>query len=158
MTDEVAVATPEPEPAPAPFILEADRRWADFRGGRPILLPDGQEWHFHEPAAVIRDGKAGWTFNAPSDIDAILSHRFGRILAKWTRAADDGERASVVLEASWFLLACNYCLTQAEYESILADMDAYPDEWQAGLMGELMAPVGVALARAAGLAEATSHG
>jgi hypothetical protein len=154
MADETAVEVPDAPPAPAPFILESDRRWADFRAeGQPIGLPDGQTWWFAMPAAVVRDGKAGWTFEAPPDIDAILSHRFGKILAKWRRAADDGGRASVVLEASWFLLARQYAITQDELEGILSDMDAYGEAWQADLMGQLISLVGVALGRAAGLAE-----
>lgn len=138
----------------APPILESDRRWADFRDGREIELPSGGVWTFFEPAAVVRDGKAGWTFDAPPDVDAILSHRFGKILAKWRRAADDGERACVILEASWFLLARQYNVSQAEFEGILSGMSGWDESRQAALMGELIFLVGTALSRAAGLAEA----
>lgn len=137
-----------------PRIDERSRRWPDFRGGREITLPDGGAWSFFEPQAVLRDGRTGWTFDAPTDIDAILSHRFWRILAKWGRATDDSERACVVLEAAWFLLARNYAITADELEGILMDMHGWDERRQASLMGELLALVGVALARAAGLVEA----
>jgi hypothetical protein len=147
---EAVEAIPE-----VPFIFEADRRWSDFRGGREIMLPGGEVWAFYEPAAVMRDGKVGWSFEVPPDLDLIHSSRFGRILAKWQRAATDNERASTVLEASWFLLARNYAVTQAEFASILSDLDGCPDEFTTDLMAQLISLIGIALSRAAGLAEAT---
>lgn len=105
-----------------PFeIDEASRRWDDFQGGRAIELPDGQVWSFYEPQAKIRKGRAGWTFgvDVAPDVDQVLSDRFSRVLYKWKRASTDADRASVVLEAAWFLLARNYNLTPAEFEAIL---------------------------------------
>lgn len=106
-----------------PLIDEASRRWDDFQGGRAIELPDGQVWSFYEPAAVIRKGRAGWTFgvDVAPDVDQVLSDRFSRVLYKWKRATDDADRAAVVLTAAWFLLARNYNVTDREFQAILAN-------------------------------------
>lgn len=103
------------------IISEASRRWDDFQGGRPILLPDNQVWQFYEPQAVVRRGRVGWTFGADvaPDVDTVLSDRFSRVLYKWKRAGDDADRAAVVLTAVWFLLARNYNVTDREFQAIL---------------------------------------
>jgi hypothetical protein len=103
-------------------IDEISRRWPDFQGGRPITLPDGQDWQFYEPEAVLRNGLEGWTFGAdvPPDVDAVLSSRFSKVIYKWKRARSDADRASVVLEAAWFLLARNYAVTADEFEGVLS--------------------------------------
>lgn len=106
---------------PFELIFEASRRWDDFQGGREIMLPDGQTWSFYEPQAKVRKGRAGWTFgpDVAPDVDQVLSDRFSRVLYKWKRASTDADRASVILEAAWFLLARNYNVTPAEFEAIL---------------------------------------
>jgi hypothetical protein len=131
-------------------IDEASRRWPDFQGGQAIELPDGQTWRFYEPAAMTRGGMPGWTFGAgvPHDIDAILSDRFGRIVVKWGRAADDRERASAMLEAAWFLLARNYAVTAGEFERIVAGASAWEDSRQGRLGAQLLMLVGTACSRA----------
>lgn len=103
-------------------IDERSRRWDDFQGGRPIELPDGNFWQFYEPETVLRNGLEGWTFGAdvPPDVDAVLSSRFSRVIYKWKRARSDADRASVVLEAAWFLLARNYNVTADQFEGILS--------------------------------------
>jgi len=104
-----------------PAINEASRRWDDFQGGRPIELPDGQHWFFYEPEAMVRKGRVGWTFGADvaPDVDTVLSDRFSRVLYKWKRATTDADRASVMLEAAWFLLARNYNVTADEFGGIV---------------------------------------
>jgi hypothetical protein len=139
--------------ADTPLINEASRRWDDFPGGRWVDLPDGQRWAFYEPQAVLRDGRPGWTFGGAPDVDAILSSRFGRVLAKRSKATTDEDRASATLEAAWFLLARNYSVTPEEFEALLAPMAAWDDERQAAILAELLYVVGMAVARAAGLAE-----
>lgn len=103
-------------------VHEHTRRWPDFQGGRPILLPDNQVWQFYEPSPKIRKGRAGWTFGADvaPDVDQVLSDRFSRVLYKWKHARDDADRAAVVLTAAWFLLARNYNVTDREFQAILA--------------------------------------
>lgn len=121
------------------MIPEASRRWDDFRGGRPIELPDGQIWSFYEPAAVVRKGRAGWTFgaNVAPDVDEVLSSRFSRVLYKWKRASTDADRASVVLEAAWFLLARNYNVTPAEFEAIVGQSTSQSGDTQKSLGAKL---------------------
>ena len=103
-------------------IDEASRRWDDFQGGRPITLPDGAVWWFYEPPAVTRGISVGWTFGSgvAPDVDLTLSIRFARVVRKWKHATCDADRACVILEAAWFLLARNYSVTPAEFEAIMA--------------------------------------
>lgn len=101
----------------ATLIDEASRRWDDFQGGRPVLLPDGQTWWFFEPEAIV--GGPGWNFKAAPDLNVALSVAFGKILAKIDRAGNDEERACGALEAAWFLLARNYSVTPEEFEAIM---------------------------------------
>lgn len=150
-TTPTSIAAPEP-----PHIDERARRWPDFQGGQAIELPDGQTWWFYEPAATPRRGAPGWTFGAvvPADVDAVLSHRFGRIVARWNRADDDHERGSTILEAAWFLLARNYAVAPAEFERIVAAAAAWDDP-RRRLETRLLMLVGAACARASALHEVT---
>lgn len=135
---------------PSELILEASRRWDDFQGGRLIELPDGQTWEFYEPAAVVRKGRAGWTFGADvaPDVDQVLSDRFSRVLYKWKRVSTDADRASVVLEAAWFLLARNYNVTPAEFEAILGPAANQSGEAQKSLGAEFRRLIDEACERA----------
>ena len=137
------------------MIQESDRRWGDWSEGQWIELPDGQRWSFYAPEARTRGGRPGWTFgpDVPPDVDAILSHRLGRILGKLSRAADDGDRASVILEAGWFLLARNYNITQAEFKGMLVSALRWDGDRQAQFGGEILALVGMACMRSTALAE-----
>jgi hypothetical protein len=123
------------------MLSEAERRWPDFQGGRPIRLPNGEDWHFYDPEPAGRD----WTFG-PDVLPAVnetLSRRLHRILAKWQRATTDADRASSILEASWFLLARNYNVTQEEFEAILSE-----DDGQVGEVASLLlAHVGIVCGR-----------
>jgi len=113
-------AHPPGDPGGVALIVESERRWADWSEGRPIELPDGQTWHFYRPEPLIRDGVPGWSFGAGTpEVDAVLSARFGLVVTKWGKAADDADRAAAVLEAAWFLLARNYRLTRAEFGAIM---------------------------------------
>lgn len=144
-------------PAETTAIDEASRRWDDFQGGRPIVLPDGQTWHFYEPAACVRSGRPGWTFgpDVPDDVDAILSHRFGRLVRKWSRAQNKDDQASAMLEAAFYLLARNYALTLEEFEPIMLRASEWDADNQAALGEALAVLIGTACARSTGLMEAT---
>ncbi len=137
------------------MILESERRWDDFQGGCPIELPNGEIWTFYAPEARTRAGRPGWTFgvDVPADVDAILSNRLTRILAKLSRAVFNEERASVMLEAAWFLLARNYNITQDQYEAILSGVSAWSDDDQQQFGSQLQGLVGIACARSTALAE-----
>lgn len=132
------------------IIPEASRRWDDFQGGRPIELPDGQVWEFYVPQAVVRRGRAGWSFGAEvaTDVDAVLSDRFSRVLYKWKRASNDADRSSVILEAAWFLLARNYDVTAKEFELILMAAATQPSDAQKALGAEFRRLVNEACDRA----------
>lgn len=137
------------------MIDEASRRWDDWQGGRPITLPDGASWWFYEPEAMTRNGLPGWTFGGavPRDVDSVLSGRLTRITDKWACALDEGERASAILEAAWFLLARNYALTPAEFEQVMSGATAWPEDRQKALGDQLLMLVGVACMRSTQLAE-----
>lgn len=137
------------------MISELERRWGDWSEDYPILLPNGEVWHFYSPEARTRGGRPGWTFGAdvPSDVDAILSNRLTRILAKLGRASDSRERSAVIIEAAWFLLARNYEITQDEFEAILSGASAWSDDEQTQLGSQLQRLVGIACARSTALAE-----
>lgn len=132
------------------IIPEASRRWDDFQGGRPIELPDGQTWLFFEPEAMVRKGRAGWTFgpDVAPDVDKVLSDRFSRVLYKWKRASTNADRSSVVLEAAWFLLARNYNVTPEEFEAILGPAAGQSGESQQTLGMEFRRLVDAACDRA----------
>lgn len=113
------------------LIPEASRRWDDFQGGRPIELPDGQEWRFCTPephARLAHPDPHGplvpvpsWTFGEHVDslLDQVLAEKFAAILSKYAVAMTEAERTSAILEAAWFLLARNYNLSLAEFEGIM---------------------------------------
>ena len=136
------------------MILESERRWPDWQGGQPIELPDGQTWHFHEPAPLVRDGIPGWTFGADTpEQDAVLSARFGLVVARWGQATNDGDRAASILDAAWFLLARNYAVTRAEFGAILLKAALWDRERHERFAGQILALIGEACTRSTALAE-----
>jgi hypothetical protein len=137
------------------LILESERRWADWQGGQPIELPDGQAWFFFQPEARMRGLRPGWTFGVgvPSDVDAILSDRLVRILRKCGRATCEADKTAAILEAAWFLLARNYEITPDEFEGILSGASAWSADQQQRLGSQLLELVGIACARSTALAE-----
>jgi hypothetical protein len=135
-----------------PMIHEAERRWADWRYGQPVDLPNGETWHFYEPETVVCNSKPGWTFEAPTpEVDAELSRRFERLIGKWGRAKDDAERASAILEAAWFLLARNYAISRQEFESVLSLASSWDEGRQERLGEHLVKVVGGACVDVAAL-------
>jgi hypothetical protein len=142
-------------PSEVPMIDEQSRRWPDFQGGRAIVLPDGQAWVFFEPEATLRAGRPGWTFGpgVPRDVDAILSGRFARLVARWTPDGDHVDRGAIILTAGWFLLARNYAITAEEFGRIMAGLAGWPEAEQRDVGEQILSVVGTACARATALAE-----
>jgi hypothetical protein len=142
-------------PSDDPTIDEASRRWPDWQPGMPVVLPDGQTWHFAAPEATVRAGLPGWTFgpDVPRDVDAILSGRLARILEGWSKAEDEAGRAAAILTAAWFLLARNYAITHGEFGAILGLAAGWDDDRQRDLGERLMGPVTLACVRSSGLME-----
>lgn len=120
-------------------ISEASRRWADFQGGRPIELPDGNVWWFYEPAAFNRSADRGvvvpsWTFGAEvhPTLDLALAQSFAKIITRWSEAKAE-DKTATLLEAAWFLLARNYDINPAEFQAILSLASTQPEARQAAL-------------------------
>jgi hypothetical protein len=110
-------------------LTEPERRRREFAGGTPIALPDGRAWRFYTPrpvAGAVRgeNGPDGpmlvWDFGADLDADTndALGQAFQRILNKIGRANGPEERACGMLEATWFLMARNYVISQEEFEDL----------------------------------------
>lgn len=136
------------------MILESERRWADWSEGQWIALPDGQEWSFYEPAPTMRDGISGWSFGADTpEMDAVLSARFGLVIAKWGKATDDADRAAAILEAAWFLLARNYYITQTEFGSIILKSARWTKAQHERFAEHLLVLIGYACVQSTALAE-----
>lgn len=141
-------------------IDEQARRWPDFQGGRPITLPIGGTWWFYEPAAFNRSTPEGsvvpsFTFGADIDptLDLMIAQRFAVILVKYGKAADETERSCATLEAAWFLLARNYNVTPAEFESILGAAIVWPEAKREALGKALGSLIDSACARSLARAE-----
>lgn len=122
----------------APWPRERRLRRAEWRRGHAVAFPDGQTWHFYDPAArrLEHGGKAAvfWDFGVgflDEPTLTSLNHNFYRLLRKAMRAVNERQRAAANLELAWFLLARNYFLTQDEFARLLATAGESPDLWGA---------------------------
>lgn len=111
-------------------LTEHDRRRAEFAGGTPIVLPDGQPWRFFDPMPVKRsirgeNGEEGfvlaWEFGPGVDAETndSLGQGFARVLEKIDAASNKADRTCGVIEAMWYLLARNYVISQDDFEDLL---------------------------------------
>src|SRR5262245_30693368 len=96
----------KPETAGDRTPRECDCRRADFLGGQPIRLADGQEWSFPDPHCVASAGQA-----LLSDILDLLDTIAG--------SEDSAEECRGELCLAIRLLATNYDLTPDEYQRLL---------------------------------------
>jgi hypothetical protein len=105
-------------------LNEAEKRRPDFRGGRPVVMADGQEWSLARPRVrfVPADNDAGFEIilSGPGDGYNELIERRTALLGGGDLPADAVRRAIAVnLEIGKRLLLANYDLTTAELGQVL---------------------------------------
>jgi hypothetical protein len=102
-------------------LNEAEKRRPDFRGGRPVVMADGQEWSLARPRVrfVPADNDAGFVtyLDGPGDgYNELLDRRLAV-------QADPGATLAALipldLEIGKRLLLANYDLTTAELGQVL---------------------------------------
>ena len=126
---------------------ERSRRRPEWQKGCAVTFPDGQRWHFYDPAPrrVEHEGATAvfWDFGIgflDRDVLGSLNHNFYRLLRKATRARNDLQRASANLEIAWFLLARNYTVSQDDFQDLLYAAGEAPALWGA-IMGHVVAVI-----------------
>ncbi len=112
-------------------LSEHKRRRREFVGGMPVMLPDGQVWHFYEPRLAELGAAYPWDFGPlPSEVTASLNETLGKLSRRLKDAATDEERIASVIMMAWFCLARNYVIFPTQFAKIVQPVNA-------GLWGRL---------------------
>ncbi len=100
-----------------PRLDEAALRRAEFRGGTPVRLADGQEWTLANPVVrfVPADNDAGFEVRSTLDDDAGFTAGHAGFLAATTVV----EQVGSFMRMARCLLAENYLLSTADLAGLL---------------------------------------
>jgi hypothetical protein len=97
---------PSPPSPPEPEHREADLRRADFRGGTPVTMADGQDWTLPLPVITITATDDAIGFADESDI----GRDFDALLREMEDARTDRDLFSAFCRVARTLLLINYDL------------------------------------------------
>ena len=100
------------------MLDEKEKRREEFVEGYPIVLADGQAWHFPRPVVEIRPRFQNGRVIASEGITT-----YGAEMDELRRQAHEAENDADVIQSIFtlgaFLLLKNYWLTDADLESLL---------------------------------------